>query len=310
VKRTPLISPFGSPALPTVPLSTPTSHPSASSGSALPPLQPIPTPFLIEASTPLPRLDLGRKYTIHDQQLFSFSQSEPRFEPSRTVITYAAYSPRVNVDGKSNSIHNLDYLNLVNRYAYPFYKMTYSDVDVLPQLLLLYSVGTHRVPEHSDLILQSHSASSIEELLSTSHSPPLGGSPHRSSSPFGTPWAYGRVPARLRMTRFSAVGRLRPQDHRCAVSPPHLRQPFYSDYSLSSSSRIAFSVSHENRPRDVATNNDWSIVLTFSLIVLHITIKVPASAPGVASSTILPRLYDYQPAHLPRRFSSFSPRYL
>ena len=72
--------------------------------------------------------------------------------------------------------------------------MTYSDVDVLPQPLLLYRVGTHRVPEHSDLILRSHSASSIEELLSTSHSPPLGGL-HRSSSPFATPRAYGRVPA-------------------------------------------------------------------------------------------------------------------
>src|SRR5712671_6353078 len=55
--------------------------------------------------------------------------------------------------------------------------------------------GPDKVPEHSDLILRSHSASSIEEFLSTSHSPPLGGSPHRSSSPFGTPRAYGRVPA-------------------------------------------------------------------------------------------------------------------
>ena len=106
---------------------------------------------------------------------------------ARAVITYAAYSPWVDVDGKSNSpIHYLDHLILVNRYAYPFNKMTYSDVDVLPQPLLLYSVGTHRVPEHSDLILRSHSASSIEEFLSPSHSPPLGASPHRSSSPFAT----------------------------------------------------------------------------------------------------------------------------
>src|SRR6266851_6077163 len=54
--------------------------------------------------------------------------------------------------------------------------------------------GPDKVPEHSDLILRSHSASSIEEFLSTSHSPPLGSSPHRSSSPFATPRAYGRVP--------------------------------------------------------------------------------------------------------------------
>jgi hypothetical protein len=72
-----------------------------------------------------------------------------------------------------------------------FYKVTYSDVDVLPQL----GSGPDKVPEHSDLILRSHSASSIEEFLFTSHSPPLGGSPHRSSSPFATPRAYGRVPA-------------------------------------------------------------------------------------------------------------------
>jgi hypothetical protein len=58
VKRTPSTSPFGIPALPIVPLSTP--YPTSPfPGSALPPLQLIPTPFLIEASTPLPRLDLG-----------------------------------------------------------------------------------------------------------------------------------------------------------------------------------------------------------------------------------------------------------
>ena len=117
---------------------------------------------------------------------------------------------------------------------------------------------------------------------------------------------------RLRMTSFSAVGRLRPQDHRCAVSLRHLRHPFYSDYSpslsLLSSPRFAFSVSHENRPRDAAANNDWSFALT--LYRPACTIKLPASALGVASSVVLPRLYDYQPAPLPRRFSSFSPPYL
>ena len=56
-----------------------------------------------------------------------------------------------------------------------------------------YRVGTHRVPEHSDLRLRSHLASSIEEILSTSHSPPLGGSPHRLSSPFEVPQVYGCV---------------------------------------------------------------------------------------------------------------------
>jgi hypothetical protein len=98
--------------------------------------------------------------------------------------------------------------------------MTYSDVDVLPQLLLLYRVGTHRVPEHSDLILRSHSASSIEEFLSTSHSRPLGGSPHRSSSPFGTPRAYGRVPAPASDDELQRSGSATP------IGPPIRRLPF------------------------------------------------------------------------------------
>ena len=86
----------------------------------------------------------------------SLSPAEPSF-PTRLI------PPGVDVDGKSDSrIHNLDYLNLVNRYAYPFNEVTHSDVDVLSQLLLLYRFGTHRVAEHSDLILWSHSASCIK----------------------------------------------------------------------------------------------------------------------------------------------------
>ncbi len=50
--------------------------------------------------------------------------------------------PGVDVDGRSDSrIRNLDYLNLVNRYVRLFYKVTDSDIDVLPQLLL-HRVGT------------------------------------------------------------------------------------------------------------------------------------------------------------------------
>ncbi len=97
---------------------------------------------------------------------------------------------------------------------------------------------------------------------------------------------------RLRMTSFSAVDRLRPQDHRCAISPLHLRHLLYSDYfpslPLLSSPRIAFSVSHEIRPRDVATNSDWLIALALCRFVVHVPSSSPASVPGVASSTILP----------------------
>ena len=67
VKRTPPTSPFDS-----IPNRT-TVYPYPNSpflGSALPPLQLIPTAFLIEASTPFSRVDLGRKrreYTIHHE---------------------------------------------------------------------------------------------------------------------------------------------------------------------------------------------------------------------------------------------------
>lgn len=55
--------------------------------------------------------------------------------------------------------------------------------------------GSDGVPEHSDFIPRSYSASSVEEFLSAGQSPPLSGSPYRSSSPFATPRAYGRTPA-------------------------------------------------------------------------------------------------------------------
>jgi hypothetical protein len=93
--------------------------------------------------------------------------------------------------------------------------------------------GPDKVLGHSDLILRSHSASSIEELLSTNHSPPLGGSPYHSSSPFGTPGAYGCVPATASDDELQRSGSATPQDHRCAVSPPHLPHPCYFDYSRS-----------------------------------------------------------------------------
>ena len=104
---------------------------------------------------------------------------------------------QLDVDGKSDSrIHNLDYLNLVNRYVCLFYRVTYSGVDVLSHSYCFFTgSGPDKVPKHSDSILRSYSASSIKEFLSTSHSPPLGGSPHHSSSPFATPRAYSRVPA-------------------------------------------------------------------------------------------------------------------
>jgi hypothetical protein len=134
--------------------------------------------------------------------------------PSETVIGILAQQSR-----RDSPIHNLDYLNLVGPYVCLFYKVTYSDVDVLQQL----GEGPDKVPEHSDLILRSHSASSIEELLSTSHSPALGGSPHRSSSPFAKPRVYGRVPATAsddELQRSGSATPTGPPMRRLASTPP------------------------------------------------------------------------------------------
>jgi hypothetical protein len=127
--------------------------------------------------------------------------------------------------------------------------------------------GPDKVPEHSDLILRSHSASSIEEFLSTTvviH--------FRSGAAH-----IVQVHRLRRLGRMDVCGRrlrmgwLRPQDHRCAVSSPHLRHPFIPLPSpLLSSPRTAFSISYENWPRDAATNNDWSNAPTLSLFVLHV----------------------------------------
>jgi hypothetical protein len=82
--------------------------------------------------------------------------------------------------------------------------------------------GPDKVLEHSDLILRSHSASSIEEFLSTTvviH--------FRSGAAH-----IVQVHRLRRLGRMDVCGRrlrmgwLRPQDHRCAVSSPHLRHPF------------------------------------------------------------------------------------
>jgi len=80
-----------------------------------------------------------RVYTIHHKLLFIFSQSEPKFELAEPLSLTRLMPPGVDIDGKSDSpIHNLKYLNLVNQYECLFYKVTYSGVDVLPQLLFLH----------------------------------------------------------------------------------------------------------------------------------------------------------------------------
>src|SRR6266851_3872889 len=113
----------------------------------------------------------------------------------------------------------------------------------------------------------------------------------------------------LRMMSFNIVGLLRSQDHWCAVYPPycnpqHLfgtdRLPFLPPSLLTPNPRSLFP--KKSRARDAATNCNWS---TVSLFVLHLSPSSPASAPGVPSLMILPRLYDYHPTPLPLSFSPF-----
>ena len=67
------------------------------------------------------------------------SSSSPSRSPSlspagvcRTLSPTRLRPPEVDIEGNSDSpIHNLSYLNLVNRYVCLFYKVTYLDVDVL-----------------------------------------------------------------------------------------------------------------------------------------------------------------------------------
>jgi hypothetical protein len=145
VKRTPTTSPFSSPALPTVPLSIPTP-PAHSQAPAYPRFNSFPPHSSLEASTPLPGLDLGSieesTPSITNSSSSSPSRS-PSLSPAEPLSRTRLIPPGVDIDGKSDSpIHNFDYLNLVNRYVCLFYKVTYLDVDVLPQLLLLHRVGT------------------------------------------------------------------------------------------------------------------------------------------------------------------------
>ncbi|KAF8496754.1 putative phosphatase regulatory subunit-domain-containing protein [Russula emetica] len=100
----------------------------------------------------------------------------PSFSPAEPVSPTRLLPPGLDMDGKKDSpIHHLDYNNFVNRYC--FYTGS----------------GSDGMLEHPDFIPRSLSASSVEEFLSTSHSPPLCGTPYTSNSPFATPRAHGRA---------------------------------------------------------------------------------------------------------------------
>ncbi|KAH9961113.1 putative phosphatase regulatory subunit-domain-containing protein [Russula dissimulans] len=180
VKRTPPTSPFGSPALSTVPLPTPTSTPSQIQShtrfNSFPPhsspkqqLQaPDWVPGASEESTP----------SITSSSSSRSPSPSPSLSPAEPVSPTQLVPPGLQVDEKDDSsIPYLDYNNFVNRFCF------------------FTGSGPNVSHEPSEFIPRTLSASSIEDFLSTGHSPPLSGSSYYSSSPFATPRAHGRVPA-------------------------------------------------------------------------------------------------------------------
>jgi hypothetical protein len=146
VKRTPPTSPFGSPVLPTVPLSTPTP-PAHSQAPPYPRFNSFP-PHSSSKDQHLSQDWISGASEESTPSITNSSSSSPSRSPSLSSAEPLSPTrfipPGVDIDGKSNSpIHNLDYLNLVNRYVCQFYSdILGPNVDVLPQLLLLHRVGT------------------------------------------------------------------------------------------------------------------------------------------------------------------------
>ena len=195
VKRTPPTSPFNSPvALPLpLPLSAPTS--------ARPQAQPL-TRFhsFPPHSSPKSQLQIQDSYEEGTPSITSSSSSRspspsPSLSPAEPVSPTRLMPPGLDMDEKSNlPIHHLDYHNFVNRYVYLLYWMVYLDIDSFFHSYCFFTgSGPDGVLEHPDFIPRSLSASSIEEFLSVGQSPPLGGSPCSSNSPFATPRAHGRA---------------------------------------------------------------------------------------------------------------------
>ena len=130
VKRTPPTSPFGSPALSTVPLAAPTSvhsqpQPIARFNSFPPhslPKQQLQiqdwVPSVSEDSTP----------SVTSSSSSRSPSPSPTLSPAEPVSPTRSVPP--GVDEKSGSpIHQLDYHNLVNLYVYLLCRMRYLDID-------------------------------------------------------------------------------------------------------------------------------------------------------------------------------------
>ncbi|KAH9057045.1 putative phosphatase regulatory subunit-domain-containing protein [Lactarius deliciosus] len=210
VKRTPPTSPFGSPEIPFATLSTaPLTRPQPPSPARCHSFPPHSSPkqhhqaqgWVVgqsEDSTP----------SITSSSSSRSSSPTPSLSPAEPVVVTPIAAPAAgDVEEKCDSpLHHLgNYHTLLNRFCF----FTGSAPD-----------GTM---EHSDTIPRSLSASSVEEFLSVGQSPPLGGSPYRSSSPFATPRAHGRVSAMAsddELQRSGSVTPTGPTMRRLPRTPP------------------------------------------------------------------------------------------
>ncbi|KAI0285225.1 putative phosphatase regulatory subunit-domain-containing protein [Russula brevipes] len=177
VKRTPPTSPFGSPAVSTVPLPTPTSAHSQTQSHArfnsFPPHSP-PKQQQLQAPEWVPGASEESTPSITSSSSSRSPSPSPDLSPVELMSPTQHTPPGLGVDEKSGSpVPHLDYRDFLNRYCF------------------FTGSGPDGVSNHSDFIQRSHSASSVEEFLSAGQSPPLGGSFYRSNSPFATPRAHG-----------------------------------------------------------------------------------------------------------------------
>jgi len=178
VKRTPPTSPFSSPAPLPLPLSAPTSaHPQAQPMVRFNSFPPHSSPKRqLQTQTQTPDSYEEGTPSITSSSSSRSPSPSPSLSPAEPVSPTRLLPPGLDMDEKSDSpIHHLDYNNFVNRYC--FYTGS----------------GPDGMLEHPDFIPRSLSASSVEEFLSTSHSPPLCSTPYSSNSPFATPRAHGRA---------------------------------------------------------------------------------------------------------------------
>jgi hypothetical protein len=197
VRRTPPTSPFNSPGSLPLPLSAPTSvHPQAQPMvrfNSFPPHSSSKRQLQTQTQTP-DSYEEGTPSTTSSSSSRSPSPS-PSLSPAEPVSPTRLLPPGLDVDEKNDSpIHHLDYNNFVNRCVYLFNWTIYLDINSFFHSYCFYTgSGSDGMLEHPDFIPRSLSASSVEEFLSTSHSPPLCGTPYSSNSPFATPRAHGRA---------------------------------------------------------------------------------------------------------------------